>query len=205
MTTPRRWWRTVGWPIAVAVLGTAGMLAGGVPWWRALIIAVSTGGALWAVVATLAVDHPTWPYAPSRGLHSAPTAWEVPGLTGARQSAETFESYVRPRLWALAQDLLRRRNIDPASQRAVDLIGARIYAILTGAETDPRRVTGSVPALCQTIARLAVEPVDGRPPPVPHPALVGLAGARQRTGTRPPRRHPLPRRSTDHPTEGPRP
>ncbi len=190
-----RRWRYGAWPVIVAVVGGAGMFAGGVPPWRAVVIAVGAGLALWAVIVSFAVRRIDW-YDDVPGFtYRSATPWEVPGLVGARESAEAFELYLRPRLWSLAQELLRRRGIEPDSARARELVGEREFAIFSGVDRDPRHTTASVSVLCQVIARLAVEPFPGSAPAIANPALKGLAGAAaSRTSTTAP-----------HPTEGPRP
>ncbi len=185
---PSRWWRHLAWPVIVLVLGTAGMVAAGVPAWRAAVIGVAGAGALWAVIVSLAVASPVWYYDVPLATTRTPTSWEVPGLIGARQSSEWFADYLRPRLWALAQELLRRRGIDPGSAAARRLVGRRDYALLTGADADPRRTVAAIPALCHTIARLGVESTPQSPAPVRNPVLAGLAGAPRRAPRRAVRR-----------------
>lgn len=173
-------WRHGIWPAIVLLVGAVGMIGGGVPPWRAVAIACGAAVALWSVIASMHAAKIDWyDDVPGAGYRT-PTAWEVPGLAGARESADAFQDYLRPRLWALAQDLLRRRGVDPASERARQMVGPRDYALLCGADRDPRRTTSSVSALCQTIARLAVDEIDGSAPPMPDPALRGLAGASRR-------------------------
>jgi len=187
------WWRSLTWPVIAGAVATAGMLASGVPVWRAVVIAVACGAALWSIVVSLSVARPEWPYDLPVDVHRAPTTWQVPGLVGAMESDVSFQQYLRPRLWSLAQQLLRRRGIDPDSERAAALIGPREYALLTGADTDSRRAMASVPVLCQVIARLAVAPDADSEPAIRNPALAGLAGRPARPA----------RRTPQHPTEGP--
>ncbi len=179
------WWWHVFWPVVATIATAGGMLLGGVPAWRAAAIALAVGAALWAMILTMTVEAPSWPYDSgpydaAREEHRSPTVWEVPGLAGARESDMSFQHYLRPRLWALAEELLRRRGIDPASQAAVDLVGRAQYALLSGADTDSGRAMASVSVLCQTIARLAVGPAPGSAPPIRNPALGGLAGRPRR-------------------------
>ncbi len=170
------WYRYLLWPTIAAAVGLAGMLAGGVPTWRAVLIAVAAGLALWALVASLVVEQPEWPYDIPLEPHRATSVWEVPGLTGATESEVSFQQYLRPRLWALTQELLRRRGIDPSSERAVAMVGRREYDLLSGADTDPKRAMSSVSVLCHTVARLATEAGPGSEPVIRNPALAGLAG-----------------------------
>lgn len=171
-------WRHLGWPIAVAVLGTGGMLLGGVPAWRAAIIALSVGAALWTFVITVNLPPVRWPRDQPVRPYRHVTSWEVAGLSAARHSPQVFESHLRPRLWDLAGTLLQRRDIDPHSDKARELIGSRLYAVLTGADTEPRRVTAAIPALCQAIARLAASEDLPGVRPLRDPRLAGLAGRR---------------------------
>jgi hypothetical protein len=180
-----RWYRFLVWPAIGAVVTAAGLIAAGVPAWRGVVIGLSVGAALWAVIVSLTIEQPEWPYDVPTDVHRAPTSWEVPGLVGAQESEVSFQHYFRPRLWELAQELLRRRGIDPLSERAAALVGPREYAMLTGADTDPGRTTASVSVLCQTIARLAVEPAPGSEPAIRNPALAGLAGRPRRSSTIP--------------------
>lgn len=173
------WWRHIAWPIVVLVLAGSGMLVGGVPPWRAVAIALGVALALWSLILTFTVRRIDWYDDVPGASYRISTPWELSGLAAARESAEAFEFYLRPRLWDLAQKLLRRRGIDPASARAGELIGAREYAILTGVDRDPRRTTSSVSVLCHTISRLAVAPIDGSAPPIANPALTRLAGNRE--------------------------
>ncbi|OJV23977.1 MAG: hypothetical protein BGO26_04075 [Actinobacteria bacterium 69-20] len=185
----------MAWPIIVTVVGGVGMFTGGVPPWRAVVIAVGAGLALWTVIVSFAVRRIDWYDDVPGSTYRSATPWEVPGLAGARESAEAFELYLRPRLWSLAQDLLRRRGIEPDSARARELVGEREFALLSGIDRNPRRTTASVSVLCQVIARLAVAPLPGSAPAMANPALKGLAGAAVS-------RVPL---AAQHTTEGPRP
>lgn len=175
-----RWYRYLAWPTIGAIVTAGGLIVAGVPIWRALLIGLSAGAALWAVVVSLTIEQPEWPYDVPTDPHRTPTSWEVPGLVGAQESEVSFQHYLRPRLWDLAQELLRRRGIDPLSERAVALVGLREYAMLTGTDTDPRRTTASVSVLCQAIARLAVDPAPGSEPAIRNPALAGLSGRSRR-------------------------
>ena len=179
-----RWWRHLGWPLVTVVVGTAAMLIGGVPAWRAVAIVLAAAVAVWALAASLVAPQPEWPYELPPDVRRASSVWQVSGLVGATESDAAFHQFLRPRLWALTVELLRRRGIDPDSQRAVELVGPREYALLTGADTDPRHVTASVPTLCHTVARLAVQPAPGSKPAITNPALAGLAGAPRGAGNR---------------------
>jgi hypothetical protein len=153
------------------------MLAGGIPPWRAVVIAVGVGVALWLSIESSHVSRPRWSDdLPDGGFFATAPPWEVPGLTASRFSTGSFQRYLRPRLWALATELLRRRGIEPASPRAAELVGRRDYALLTGGDTRPGHVTSSVSALTMSIARIAVTADGDDPPVVRSPALAGLAG-----------------------------
>lgn len=182
----QRWFRYLPWPAIVAVVATAAMLAGGVPAWRAVLIALSGAVTVWALVVSLSVTPPEWPYDIPAQVHRTASVWEVSGLAGATESDVSFQQYLRPRLWVLTRELLWRRGIDPDSERAVALVGAREYALLSGADTDPRHAMASVSVLCHTIARLAVAPAPGSEPAIRNPALSGLAGATGRRIARTP-------------------
>lgn len=176
----QRWHRRLPWPVFGAAVAAAAMLVSGVSPWRAVVIALAAGAALWSVLVSMTVDTPERPSDVPSDLHQPRTRWEVTGLVGAGESAEMFARYLRPRLWGDARELLLRRGIDPESDRAAALVGRHAYALLTGADTDPKRTTSSVSALCQTIARLAVEPAAGTEPVIGNPALAGLAGPNRR-------------------------
>lgn len=190
----QRWYRQLLWPVLAAAAATAAMLVSGVPPWRAVVIAIAAGVALWAVLMSMTAAAPGRLYDVPSELHQLRTRWEVGGLLGAGQSAEIFAKQLRPRLWELTRELLQRRGIDPESDRAAALVGRREYALLTGADTDPKRTTSSVSVLCRTIARLAVEPAAGTEPVIRNPALAGLAG---------PNRRPDRRRAATPRSEGP--
>ena len=189
-TPVQRWSAQLPWPVFGAVAATAAMLVSGVPPWRAVVIALAAAAALWAVLMSLTVHAPERPSDGPSDAHQPRTRWEVAGLVGAGESAEMFARYLRPRLWKVTRQLLERRGIDPESDRAAALVGRPEYALLTGADSDPKRTTSSVSLLCATIARLAVEPAAGTEPIVSNPALAGLAGKpgrpRRRADTAPP-------------------
>lgn len=178
-----RWQRRWIWPAILAFAVTFGMVASGIDLWRAALVAVGVAVALWSIIATMTTPRVGWHDDVPGVRYRTSSAWEVPGLAAARESDTAFAQYLRPRLWELAEDLLRARGIVPTSAQARKLVGPRHYDLLTGADTDPRRTTSSVSVLCQTIARLAVDPGIGndpqtaRRPPVDTPALKGLAGA----------------------------
>lgn len=172
-----RWMHRWLWPAVAAVAVAAAMTTSGVEPWRAIAVAAGVAMALWALIATVAVPRIAWPDDIPGQQYAVTSTWEVPGLTGARESGASFESHLRPRLWATAAQLLEARGIDPTGGEARDLIGRSHYDVLTGVNTDPRTVTGSVSALSLVIARLAVDrSLPGRPP-VDAPGLAGLAGA----------------------------
>ena len=191
-----RWYRQLLWPVLLGVAATAAMLATGVPAWRAALIALATGAAFWAVLLSINVHPPDRLYDVPSQARQPPTRWEVPGLVGAGESAEMFTRYLRPRLWEVARELLQRRGVDPDSDRAAALVGRREYALLTGADTDPKRTTSSVSLLCATIARLAVEPAAGTDPVIRNPALAGLSAPTRRS-----RRHSAATPRKDPPGE----
>lgn len=171
------WLKRWIWPAILAVSIAAGMVVGGIDMWRAVLVALGVAVALWAVIASMTAPRIRWHEDVPGERYRSTSSWEVPGLAGARESDTAFSAYLRPRLWALAEDLLRARGIDPTSDRARKLIGPRQYDLLTGADVEPRRMTSSVSVLCQTIAHLAVDPQAGGRPPVDTPSLRGLAGA----------------------------
>lgn len=178
-----RWSRHWVWPALLLVGGTFGMVAGGIDLWRAALLSAGMAVALWSVIATMAVPDISWhDDVPGEHYHSSST-WEVPGLTSARESDEAFVRYLRPRLWSLAETLLVRRGIDPASARARELVGPKNYALLTGEDTDPRHMTAAVSALCHAVAQLAVTPLPDSRPPIESPSLAGLAGTARTPGT----------------------
>lgn len=174
-----RWLRHWIWPALLATAGTFGMLAGGIDLWRAAALSGGVAVALWSIIVTMSVPELSWHEDVPGDIYRPSTTWEVAGLISSRESDDSFARYLRPRLWSLAETMLTRRGIEPDSDQAKGLIGAGNYAILTGGDTDPRRVTASVSVLCHTIARLAVEPISGSRPPIDSPALAGLAGARR--------------------------
>jgi hypothetical protein len=175
---PGRWGHRWTWPALLAAAVAFGMAAGGVDLWRAVAAAAGAAVMLWAVIASVAAPRIVWhDDVPGRRHHST-SSWEVPGLDAARESDATFGYYLRPRLWGIATELLRARGIDPAGPEARELVGPRLYDVFTGANADPRVVTGSVPALSQAIARLAVDRSLPGTVPVSTAALAGLAGAR---------------------------
>ncbi|MEO7125192.1 MAG: hypothetical protein ABI382_06525 [Nakamurella sp.] len=177
-----RWMRRWTWPAVLAVAVMFGMMTGGIDVWRAVLMSLGIAVALWSVIATMSTGRVNWHDDVPGARYRASSTWEVPGLAGARESDTAFAQYLRPRLWAIAEDLLRARGIDPTSAQARKLVGSRHYDLLTGADTDHRRTTSSVSVLCQTIARLAVDPHAGSRPPIDTPALTGLAGGpRSRT------------------------
>jgi hypothetical protein len=172
-----RWVRRWTWPALLAAAIVAGMVIAGVDVWRACAVAAGVAVALWAVIASMATPRIAWHDDVPGRRYYATSHWEVPALDGARESDATFGYYLRPRLWSLAADLLTSRGIDPDGAEARRLVGPRIHDVLTGANTDPRTVTSSVPAISHTIARLAVDPTLPGRTPVDTPALAGLAGA----------------------------
>lgn len=183
---PVPWFRRWLWPAIIAIGTALGMIAAGIDIWRAALVAIGCAVAWWSVIASASVPRVSWHGdIPGRTFH-APSTWEVPGLTGARESVDSFTEYLRPRLWTIASDLLRRRGIDPGSDQARETVGRRQYALLVGEERDPRRMTSSVSALCQTVARLAASE------PGSSPALRRLAGARPSSPDRRLAAPPLP-------------
>lgn len=176
---PGRWLRRWAWPAIVAGAIAFGMIAGGVDAWRSILVAIGVGVALWSVLASVSSYRPVWhDDIPGQTFHPA-SAWEVSGLAGARESPDSFAGYLRPRLWSVTADLLRLRGIDPASDRAREIVGRREYALLTGEDGDPRRMTSSVSALCQTVARLAAPGGEAGTP-----ALRRLVGRERRPAGR---------------------
>lgn len=172
-----RWARRWTWPVLLAAAVALGMSVGGVDLWRAVTMAAGVSVAMWAVIASMTAPRISWHDDVPGQRFPATSSWEVPGLTAARESDVAFGYYLRPRLWSLAEELLRARGIDPAGHEARELMGPRLYDVLTGANTDSRAVTSSVSAICRSIARLAVDPTFPGRPPVDTPALAGLAGA----------------------------
>lgn len=182
------WWRHLTWPVVIAVLAGGGMLLAGVPLWRTIVLALGIGAAWWAVVATVNVEAGRWPDDVPGAPYRTGAVWDVPGLAAARQSADAFSEHLRPRLWAIASELLRRRGIDSESTEARACVGPRDYDLLTGADEDPARRTAAAPALAAALARLAVSPELPGPVPMPQPELVGLAHG-TRTSARAASRH----------------
>lgn len=169
---PRRWI----WPVIVGVAVVVGTMAAGVDWWRCVVLAAAITVALWSLIAATAAPVPAWHEDVPGRAYRLPSTWEVPGLAAARESDTAFEEYLRPRLWALTCDLLAARGIDPESDAARDLVGTNHYRLLNGQDTDPKRRTASVSALCHIVAWLAVDPGADGPVPVAEPNLQGLAG-----------------------------
>lgn len=171
-----RWLNRWTWPALLAAAVTFGMAAGGVELWRAIAAAIGVAVALWAVIASMAAPRISWHADVPGRRHRTASSWDVPAMEGARESDATFDRYLRPRLWATAEQLLRARGIDPAGPQARTLVGSRLYDILTGANTDPGAVTRSVSALARAIALLAVDRSLPGVAPVRASALSGLAG-----------------------------
>src|SRR5699024_2581557 len=135
-------WRRVAWCSVAGIAVAGGMVAGGVPMWRSIAVGAVSAVVLWAIVMSSGVGAPAWRLLLPTTLRFGSTGtWRLPGLDAARRSPEAFSDHTRPRLWADARLLLARRGIPPDSARAVDLIGRTEYAVLTGADTDPRHVT----------------------------------------------------------------
>lgn len=182
---PVSWVRHLGWPVFGAILAFGGLVLSGVPLWRSVVIALTGGLVLLFVVRSLAADPPEWPYdvmlEPSRPF----TAWEVAGLEGARDKGPAFQHYLRPRLWELCRELLRRRGVDPDSAQAVEVVGPAVYDLLSGRDPAAQPNSATVSRLCQTVARLGVDPIPGTSTPIRDPALAGLTGH--------------PHRRSDHP------
>lgn len=177
------WYRQIGWPVAVGAIVFLGLFFTGVPLWRSILIAVTVGATLYVVLRSLAGARADWPEG-GLGVADRPAGrWEVAGLEAARDQPEAFARTLRPRLWELAQSLLRRRGIALYSQQAVDIIGRAEYDLLTGDDPAPARGPSSVSTLCDAIARLAVDPAVGGPVPVRDPDLAALAGTRRARAT----------------------
>lgn len=170
------WYRQIGWPAVAGTIVFLGLFFTGVPLWRSILIAITVGATLYIVLRSLAGARPEWPQRALGAADRPPGAWEVAGLEAAREQPEAFARALRPRLWELAQDLLRRRGIAPYSPQAAAIIGRAEYALLTGDDPVPPRGPSSVSRLCSAIARLAVDPGAGGPVPIRDPALAALAG-----------------------------
>lgn len=187
---PVGWILQLGWPLFGAALALGGLLLSGVPLWRSLVIAITGGLVVFFVVRSLATNPPEWPYdvvlEPTRPY----TAWEVSGLEGARQKGPAFQRYLRPRLWELCRELLRRRGIDPDSARAAELVGPAAYDLLSGRDPSAQPDSATVSRLCQIVARLGVDPIPGTPTPIRDRALAGLTGHLRRRPEDPPREGP---------------
>ena len=187
--SPDRWYRYLGWPAFGTLLGLGAALLSGIPLWRCLVIALTGGIVVYLVVRSMDTDPPEWPYDIPLEPNRPFTAWEVAGLEGSREKGPSYQRYLRPRLWVLAQDLLVRRGVDPASPRAESLLGAEAYRLLSGRDPAAQPDSAAVSRLCHAIARLAVDPVPGTTPPIRNPALRGLAGSGRSAGG-PPRNGP---------------
>lgn len=171
-----RWYRQIGWPAAVGTIVFLGLFFTGVPLWRSVLIAITVGVTMYIVLRSLAGARPEWPQRALGVADRPPGTWEVAGLDAARDQPEAFARALRPRLWELAQDLLRRRGIAPYSAQAAAIIGGAEYGLLTGEDPAPARGPASVSRLCSAIARLALDPGAGGPVPIRDPALAALAG-----------------------------
>ncbi len=170
------WYRQIGWPAAAGTIVFLGLFFTGVPPWRSILIAITVGATLYIGLRALAGARPEWPQRSLGASDRPPGTWEVAGLEAARDQPEAFARALRPRLWELAQDLLRRRGIAPYSSQAVAIIGVAEYGLLTGDDPAPARGPSSVSRLCSAIARLAVDPEAGGPVPIRDPSLAALAG-----------------------------